>query len=216
MAAYRRIFRSLPLVALAAALFCGPGGPGSARAAPPSYSEDEIEAAFVYRFAGFVSWPAEAPGPSVFTVAVLDDDAVAGDLERMLAGTQLQGRHAQVRRITSIGQLGDARILFIGESSESRLRHWLASIGSRPVLVVTSQPGGLDDGSTINFLVTDHHVRFEISLAAARRAQLNISAELLSVATRVEGRPFGSASPCAYALPGPQSRNSCSPRLAAK
>lgn len=216
MAAYRKIVRALTIVALAATLFCGRGGSGSALAAAPSYSEDEIEAAFVYRFAGFVTWPADALGPPAFTIAVLDDDAVASDLERILAGTRLQGRPAQIRRITSIDQLGNAQILFIGGSSESRLKRWLAAIGSRPVLVVTDQPGGLDDGSTINFLMTDRHVRFEISLAAARRARLSISAELLSVATRVEGGPMGSALSCPYALPAARSDNPCAPRVAAR
>lgn len=215
MRAYRKLARRFPAMALGVALLCGWAGSHCALAATPGYSEDEIEAAFVYRFAGFVSWPAGTPGPAQFTVAVLDDDAVASDLERMLARSRLQGRPTQVRRITAISQLGDAQILFIGESDESRLKRWLAQVANRPVLVVTSQPGGLDDGSTINFLVTDR-VRFEISLAAARRARLNISAELLSVATRVEGGPIGSAMPCGIALPRARPRSSCAPRLAAK
>jgi hypothetical protein len=215
MSAYRRLARGISAVALGAALVCGWAGPHRARAATPGYSEDEIEAAFVYRFAGFVSWPAGTPGPAQFTIAVLDDDAVASDLAQMLARGRVQGRPAQVRRITAISQLGDARILFIGESGESRLKRWLAQVANLPVLVVTSQPGGLDDGSTINFLVTDR-VRFEISLAAARRAGINISAELLSVATRVEGGPIGSAMPCGVTLPRAQPRSSCSPRLAAE
>jgi hypothetical protein len=200
---------------LAVTLICGLSGSNRALAAAPGYPADEIEAAFIYHFASFVSWPADALAPRQFTVAVLDDDAMAGDLERMLAHNQLQHRPARVRRITGIDQLGDAQILYIGASSESRLKHWLALIAGRPVLVVTSQPGGLDDGSTINFLVTDR-VRFEISLAAARRARLNISAELLSVATRVRGGPIGSAVPCGLALPRPRSPTSCSPRLASE
>jgi YfiR/HmsC-like len=215
MAAYRRTCRALPIVALAVALI-GRVGSSSTLAATPSYSEDEIEAAFLYRFAGFVKWPAQTRASSAFTVAVLDDDAVADDLERMLAHNDLNGARAQVRRITDIEQLGDARILYIGESDESRLKRWLALIAGRPVLVVTSQPGGLDDGSTINFIVIDRHVRFEISLIAARRAGLNISAELLSVATHVEGRPIGSEAPCEMAAPGPRPGIACAPRLAAK
>ena len=215
MSAYRKLLRALPALALGVALLCGPAGTNCALAAAPSYSKDEIEAAFVYRFASFVSWPEDSLGPSDFTVAVLDDDAVASDLERMLARNRLQGHPARVRRITAIGQLGDARILFVGDSDASRLKRWLAMIASRPVLVVTNQPGGLDDGSTINFLVTDR-VRFEISLAAARRARLNISAELLSVATRVEGSPIGSAVPCGIGLPRARPRISCPPRLAAE
>lgn len=216
MATHRRTRRALSLVALAMLLIGGRSGFSSTFAAMPSYSEDQVEAAFLYRFAGFVKWPPQALASPVFTVAILNDDAVAGDLERMLAQNELEGRRAQVRRISSIEQLGDAQILYIGESDARTLKRWLARMAGRPVLVVTRQPDGLDDGSTINFLVIDRHVRFEISLTAARRAGLNISAELLSVATHVEGRPIGSETPCEMAVPGPPPPVSCAPRLAAQ
>src|SRR5579872_3511079 len=120
---------TLSLVALAVLLL----GFGSTNAQEASYSQDAIEAAFIYRFASFVSWPRDTLPPSVFTVAVLDDDALAADLERMLPDNQLKGRRAQLRRITSIDQLGDAQILFIGGSDASKLKRWLAPIGGRPV-----------------------------------------------------------------------------------
>ena len=219
MAAKHKPFRTLYILALAT-LLLGLGsrsgrGFNSAIAQDAGYSQDEIEAAFLYRFAGFVSWPHDALPPSAFTVAVLDDDALAADLQRMLPDNQLKGRRAQLRRITSIDQLGDAQILFIGGSDASKLKHWLAPIAGRPILVVTSQPGALDDGSIINFLVIDRHVRFEISLAAARRSGLTISADLLSVATHIEGGPIGSQAPCELS-PSRFQSDSCSPRLASK
>lgn len=216
MAARPGMFRSLQLAALAGALIGCPLGARSAAPAPTSYSADEVEAAFLYRFASFVSWPRGALAPAVFTVAVLDDDALASDLERMLPHDQVQGRRVQVRRITSIDQLGDAQILYIGESDERMLRRWLAQLAGRPLLTVTSQPGGLQDGSTINFLLVDRHVRFEISIPAARRSGLTISADLLSVATRVEGRPLGSEPPCGILPAAFGAGPSCAPWLAAR
>jgi len=191
MAARRSPFHAFALAAIAA--LCGFAS--GTRAATPTYPQDEIEAAFLYRFAGFVTWPAASLEKPVFTIAVLDDDAVAGDLERMLSQRQLKGRRARVRRIGSLDQLGDAQILFIGPQDPGILRRRLQRLAGRPVLVVTSQPDGLADGSTINFVLIRQHVRFEISLAAARRAGLAISADLLSVATHIEG-PVGSDAAC--------------------
>lgn len=53
------------------------------------------------------------------------------------------------------------------------------------MLIVSNTPRGLDVGSMINFLLVDRRVRFEVSLPAAKRSGLRISAELLSVASRV-------------------------------
>lgn len=188
MAAHRRCLRASPIAALAVTLAGVWAASGLASAAAPGYPKDAIEAAFLYRFADFVSWPRAAAARSEFTIAVLDDDALATDLERLLAQGALKGRRVRVRRITRIGALGDAQILYIGPGHADVLRRRLALIAGRPVLVVTSQPGGLDDGSIINFLLVHRHVRFEISLVAARRAGLGISADLLSVAARVDGR----------------------------
>jgi hypothetical protein len=54
------------------------------------------------------------------------------------------------------------------------------------MLVVTDAPGALRDGSMINFQVVDQRVRFEISLAAAERAGLELSSRLLAAAMSVD------------------------------
>ena len=213
MAGYRQLLRVLPLATFALALMSASLGSSSAVGAVAGYPADEIEAAFLYRFAGFVHWPQGALKGSTFKLAVLNDEAVASDLKRMLPNNELQGRRVQVQSITRIEQLGHAQILYIGESDAGRLRRWLALIASRPVLVVTNQPGGLEAGSTINFLLVDSHVRFEISLAAAQRSGLDISADLLSVAMHVQGRPVGSERPCELTL-SPFEQRACWPRLA--
>jgi hypothetical protein len=214
MAACRPIFRRSRIAGLALALAGVLAAVSSASAAGAGYPEDEIEAAFIYRFADFVAWPRHALGHSTFTIAVLNDEPVASDLERMRPAGKLTGRRFRIRRITRMDQLGDAQILFIGAGDASMLKRRLARLAGRHVLVVTSQPGGLRDGSTINFLLIHRHVRFEISLVAAQRAGLNISADLLSVATHIEGRPTGFEAPCDTSPPLFDPGIACSSRLA--
>lgn len=211
----RKRRRVLAIVAAAIALHGACALHGRAAAAGRTYALDQIEAAFLYRFAGFVSWPPAALQAPAFTIAVLDDDAVASDLARILPNKELQGRPAQVRRIGSIAQLGDAQILYVGESDAHTLKRWLAAVAGRPVLLVTSQSGALDDGSDINFLIINDHVRFEVSPGAARRSGLTLSADLLSVAAHIEGGPIGSQSPC-QTRPRAFRALACAPRLAAR
>lgn len=153
-----------------------------------AYSEDAVKAAFLYRFAGYVTWPQQTMrAAQSFTIAVLGADPVAQELERLLAGRTINGLPARVRRIKRLRELEDAQVLYIGAGSTERLREEIDSVAALPVLVVTDTAGGLDAGSTVNFLLVDRRVRFEVSLAAADRAGLKVSAELLSVAARVEG-----------------------------
>jgi YfiR/HmsC-like len=148
---------------------------------------DEVEAAFLYRFAGYVEWPPEALSVQDFTIAVLGDDAIVQELQRMLPQHQLKNRAAQARRITRIQDLGDAQILFVGPQYNDELKSVIARVAGRPVLVVTASDHGLEAGSCVNFLVIDRRVRFEVSTTAAEHEGLKVSAELLSVAVRVQG-----------------------------
>ncbi len=149
------------------------------------YAEDAVKAVFLYRFTSFVEWPPEAPAPAQFEIAVMNADGVADSLRRLLPDHPIKGRPARVRQIQRIRDLGDARILYVGSDRMADLAAIVAATAKQPLLLVTDSERGLEHGSTINFIVVDRRVRFEVSLPAAGRAGLKISAELLSVATRV-------------------------------
>ena len=152
------------------------------------HDEEEVEAAFLYRFAGYVDWPPEAVSSPDFTIAVLGSDGIVQQLQRILPTHPLKNRPAQVRQIAGLGELRDAQILFVGPQFNDQLKSVIARVATRPVLVVTASDHGLDDGSCVNFLFVDRRVRFEVSLTAADHLGLKVSSELLSVAVRVQGR----------------------------
>jgi hypothetical protein len=60
----------------------------------------------------------------------------------------------------------------------------------RPVLIVSDAADGLEHGATINFVPTEGRIKFEVSLEAAQRAGLTISARLLALAVRVKKGEF--------------------------
>ncbi|MGH8231304.1 MAG: YfiR family protein, partial [Steroidobacteraceae bacterium] len=157
-------------------------------AAADTYSAEAVEAAFLYRFIGYVNWPPQPAPDAPFTIAVLDDDAVARELQLLIGKRPVQNRVAQVRTIRNIKDLDGAQMLYIGVAHNDDLRRLIAPLAGRPVLIVTNAPDGLEAGGSVNFLLIDHRVRFEISLDASQSAGLRISSELLAVAIRVRGR----------------------------
>jgi hypothetical protein len=156
--------------------------------AAESVSEDSVKAAFIYRFTDYVEWPAPALQGTQFRIAVLDDAGLAADLAHIVAGHQIKGRTAQVKVIHRAKEAADAQIVFLGPGDAEAHRRFIAGLNGQPVLIVTDEDQGLEEGSTVNFMLIDHRLRFEISLTAAARSGLRISSELLSVAARVEGR----------------------------
>jgi hypothetical protein len=157
------------------------------RADAQSVSEDSAKAAFVYRFTDYVEWPAPALQRAEFTIAVLDDRQLAQELERICGGHQIKGHPIRVQLVHRQKEASDAQIVFLGAGDTDAHRRFIAGLTGHPVLIVTDEEHGLDEGSTVNFMLVDERLRFEISLTAAGRSGLKISSELLSVAARVEG-----------------------------
>jgi hypothetical protein len=156
------------------------------RAHAATYPEEAVKAVFLYRIAGYVQWPASMANAPQFTIAVLGADDVAERLKQLLPDQRIQGKSARVIAIDALGEIGDAQMLYVGPEFTGNLNAVLQALKTRPILVVTDQPGALEAGSTVNFLVEQNHVRFEVSTAAARRAGLQIGSGLLAVAEHVK------------------------------
>lgn len=147
-------------------------------------SEAALKAAFVYKFVGYVEWPARAfaspEAPIVIGVAGAEE--VAAELERLVPARTVNGRPVQVRRIREGEGLRGVHALFIGRG-ELAERMLLRAATQEGVLSITES--SLEAGSVINFVPLDDRIGFEVSLENADKAGLRISARMLSVARRV-------------------------------
>ncbi|HEX7183153.1 MAG TPA: YfiR family protein [Thermoanaerobaculia bacterium] len=175
-------------VAAAAILLLLSGG--LARADRPLVtSEYAVKAAFLYNFAKFVEWPADAfrgPGDPM-TLCVLGEDPFGGELDQTVGGKTVTGRQIVVRRSTRLTDLPECRVLFVSSSEGPRLAQILAAVGDRAVLTVGEEETFARAGGIISFVVRENRVRFQIDRKAAARAGLSISSRLLELAETVTG-----------------------------
>lgn len=154
--------------------------------AAESYSEDAIKAAYLYRFAGYVTWPEPVAADAPFVIDVVGAPGVAVALRTLLRDHTVNGHAVVIREVTGAGDWGTAQMVYAGIGHGGALRTLRPGTSAR--LIVTDQEDGFNTGSVINLLTIDRNVRFEISLTAADRWGLKISSELLGVALRVQGR----------------------------
>jgi hypothetical protein len=149
--------------------------------------EYRVKAAFLYKFAGYVSWPPAAfvrPDTPV-TIAVMGAEKLAAELEQAVIGRTVSDRMVVVKRINSGDSLNGVHALFVGKTEAGRLTQLVQLAQARSILTVTESEGALRQGSTINFTVAAQRVRFEISLDSAEKSGLKLSSQLLAVAQQV-------------------------------
>ena len=153
--------------------------------------EYRIKAAFLCKFGNYVEWP-EAPASGAqlpFEVGAFATPAVTDELVAAAREQTVNGRPIVVRRLERGDSLDGLSLLFVARSHAARLGELLAAVKDRPVLTVTETDLGIATGSMVNFVVIDDKVKFDISLTAAERSRLRISARLLGVARSVAGKP---------------------------
>jgi hypothetical protein len=166
-------------------------GVGSARAQSPGTLERQVKAAYLYKFAGYIQWPAGAqPLPDQpFVIGVVGDDDTAVELRALVRGRTVDGRPIEVRSIDDGVVPEGLHLLFLARGHTEVAERVAALTPPPAMLVVTDSPGALKHGAMINFVLADGHLRFEISLPAAERAGLSLSSRLLAVAQTVMRNP---------------------------
>lgn len=159
-----------------------------------SATEYQVKAAFLFNFARFVEWPAEAfpSADSALQICVLGQDPFGRDFEQVIMDKTVNGHRIEVAHPEGVPQARACHILFVATSEKAHLPMILHGLKGASVLVVGDTAGFATLGGAINFVIDDSRVRFEINLKAAELAHLKLSARLLTVAKVVlNGEPGG-------------------------
>jgi len=161
-------------------------GPGPARAQP---SEEAVKAAFLPRFARYVTWPGPfLPGPGApFQLCVIGRDPFARLLDQAAARELIDGHGVVVRRMPSADGSQGCHLAFVQGAAAPDTASLLAALRRRPVLTITDARAGPHRG-VIHFVIADGRVRFFIDDAAAAERGLSISSRLLALAVGVRQR----------------------------
>lgn len=167
-----RVFFRIALAALAAALV-----------ASAPISDLAVKAAFLPRFARYVTWPPSAPahGNGPIVLCIIGDDPFGSLLNEAVASQQVDGRRFIVKRLSSTAGATDCALAFV---DGSRAAQTLSALAHQPILTVTDARSSAERG-IIHFAIVDGRVRFFIDNAQAQARGLTISSRLLALAIQV-------------------------------
>jgi hypothetical protein len=182
------IRRACRAIALTAALLLAlPSGSTS-----QTLDTDDVKAGFLFNFAKFVEWPADAMNAaSPITIGVLGNDGVNDALRTIVKDKHIGGRAIAVRRTASIDDMAGLHVLFVGQGEKARITDVLKRLDGMAILTVSDVDRFCEQGGAIGLVREGNHVRFEVNLDAAERARLKVSSKLLTLARRVQSAKAG-------------------------
>lgn len=177
-------FRSLPL-GLSLALLLGEVPTHAA----PTPTETSVKAAFLPRFARYVTWPRSArPGATdPIVLCTVGRDPFGALLEEAVRSQGVDGHRIVVRRLADATGARGCHLAYVWGGQKKTTDQLLAALQRYPILTVTDARSGPQRG-IIHFAMVEGRVRFFIDEAAAARRGILISSRLLGLAVAVRSR----------------------------
>lgn len=148
----------------------------------PSY---QVKAAFLYNFSQFVEWPSNAFNSrnAPFVIGILGHDPFGSYLEEIVEGEKAGDRRIIIKKFNSLAEVSDCHILFVNTGAGTDV---IRALRYKSILTVSDEANFAREGGMVRFFTDNNKIRLQINMAAARAANLNISAKLLRVAEIVE------------------------------
>ncbi len=162
------------MIAAVTAAYLLAGAPASAQV-----SDMAVKAAFIPKFARYVTWPSSAIGP--MPICIIGDDPFGNAIDHAAASQSVDGRPFVVKRMSSAT---GASICAIAVITGAHAGEALAALGRQPILTVTDSRSSSARG-VVHFAIIEGRVRFYIDNAQAQARGLVVSSRLLALAIGV-------------------------------
>ena len=169
------------------------------RAAQPAggLTEPEVKAAAVYNLIEFTNWPSEAfASPDApLVIAIVGNGPVVSFIDRLVSGESWHSRKIVVQHYAAARDIPACHVLFLTRSARDGWADIRAHFANRPVLAVSDSDNFAAQGGSVQLAIDRNRLKLFVNLAATRSCNLQLSSNLLRLATIVGPMPDPISSP---------------------
>jgi hypothetical protein len=161
--------------------------------------EYAVKAAFLYNFAKFVKWPADAfsDAQSPFVLGIIGEDPFGSALDA-IRRKSVGNRKLVITRLDKLEDIKKCHMLYISRPRENDLDQIFARLKGLNVLTVSDIEGFALKGGIIGLFKVGNKIRFEINVNSVKRSGLQVSSKLLNLARIVDKSNSGLAKSCGF------------------
>jgi hypothetical protein len=146
-------------------------------------NEYDLKALFIFNFIKYVDWP-QANGNN-FKIVVLGQSDIKEPLQKIAEQKKQNNQKIEVKAMEDLDEI-NCQVLFIPRAMSDRLAECISKFSGKGVLIVTEGKNLASKGSSINFVMLDNKMRFEINPSAVKSSGLKVSGQLLDLAIVVK------------------------------
>ncbi len=145
-----------------------------------------LQANYLYNIAKLVEWKDPAMRNGNFVIGVLGGSNLYQELIKQYSTRTIGKQPIEVRKLPRTADVERCHMLFVGRTELALVPEIFKRLKDQPTLVVTEYDGGMEDGAVVNFVKVDNLLKYELSMANARKHGLVVGLTLKNLAHRVE------------------------------
>jgi hypothetical protein len=146
--------------------------------------ESNLKAVFIYNFTKYIEWD-NLTAENNFIIGIMGSSSLDGPIEAIAKTNFVKDKKIILKHFSNPDDLSYCHILFIPREYPFTVKSVSEKVDKK-VLVIGEKPGAARQGASINFIVVNDKLKFEISQYAIYSAGLKASSQLLKLAVIID------------------------------
>ena len=142
-----------------------------------------LHANIIYRFTKYIDWPNSSGD---FVIGIVGNTPLYDELESFIANKTVGNRKIVIKKMSSSADSYNCQMLFISQDKSKSLKKIAIITKGSPILIISETSADALNGSCINFVIVNEHLKLEINKNNIEQRNLSIASELLSLGTIVQ------------------------------
>jgi hypothetical protein len=139
-----------------------------------------VYANIIYRITKYINWPPEKKEGN-FVIGIVGDSPLYNEIQSFTTNKTVGNQKIIIKTFSSSASSYDCHILFISEDRSRSLKKIVAATIDSPVLIISEAEGLAQQGSCINFIIEDDHLKLEINKNNIENRNLSVASEFLGL-----------------------------------
>ena len=138
---------------------------------------------YIMNFTKYTEWPSDYKQGD-FIIGVVNDDALAAELEKIGQQKKINSQNLVVKRFKSPAEVTKCHLLYV-DGAAAEVEPYVQKAKQYNCLIVTEGSGLIDKLSAINFIVVGNAIKYEMNRAMFKEQKLIVSNSLENLAAKV-------------------------------
>lgn len=145
----------------------------------------KIKAVFIYNFTKYIEWP-QTYKEGEFTIGIVGESPLYSELIKMTQTKKVANQSLLVKKFNTAQEVSKCHILYLSKDKSGEMSSLLKTLKNNSTLIVTEEPGLVDKGAGINFIIKDNRQKFELNKGNVEKYKLKVSSSLEALAFTVK------------------------------